>query len=331
MSLTAGYLRKLSGPSRVSFTLSKIMLVFISAIGGSYAIDEIHQVGSVADKWFIVLLITATAILLVGEQVLRSHMLQAGFRFFQYSLIDGDKEKEQRYVKLINQIWASSPRVLFGTIYGTSVSSAALFLYERADQPRLMAWLAIFLFGVNFVTGGTLVSLFRFIKETPGLVRITRIDIWNMDNPTTEYIVDAYNLIAIFAVVYVSVSLTSIILSSLEINILVVSYGAFAICVLGMSMFFPYVPIITEAARQRADLMDQLATVINRYIQSGLVTGGYVDEKGAEIERLMRIRTAVEGLNLLPRRTRIIVSFLTVLVMPCIPLLAKIGLDTWWK
>jgi hypothetical protein len=133
------FFRDLAQCSRLSFALSRMMLVVVSTIGGAYAFDEIMQSGAVADKWFILLLIAATAVLLVGEQVMRSHMIKKGLRFFEYSTLGENKEKVLQYRNLFEQTWSSIPRIIAGAIYGASVSTAAFFIYERADEPRLGA------------------------------------------------------------------------------------------------------------------------------------------------------------------------------------------------
>jgi len=331
--VSGSFFNEVARGSRLSFALSRVMLVVVSAVGGFYAFDEMAQNGAVADGWFILLLIVATAMLLVGEHVLRSHMIKSGLLFFQNCVIADNNEKLLRYQGFIDSTWSSAPRIIFGIIYGAAVSSAAFFVYERANQPRLGAWLAAFLFGVNFVTGAALTSLFQFIKQTSDLVKIMSVDIWNMDNPTTKYIIDAYNLIALVGVVYVSASLTSIVFSSLQINMLVVSYGAFAIGILGLSMFLPYIPIVLRASEQRSRLLERIASLINWHVRCGLYDPklGYVEASVAEVERLVRIRTAVERISLLPHRTRVIGSFLVVLVTSWIPVVAKTVLDTWWK
>jgi hypothetical protein len=66
-------------------------------------------------------------------------MIKKGLRFFEYSTLGENKEKVLQYRNLFEQTWSSIPRIIAGAIYGASVSTAAFFIYERADEPRLGA------------------------------------------------------------------------------------------------------------------------------------------------------------------------------------------------
>jgi hypothetical protein len=98
-------------------------------------------------------------------------------------------------------------------------------------------------------------------------------------------------------------------------------------------MFLPYIPIVMEASREKSRLLERIAAVINWYVRGGLYdpNDGYVEAKVTEIERLVRIRTAVEQIKLLPHRTRVIGSFLAVLVTSWVPVVVKSVLESWWK
>ena len=310
--------------SHASFIVSLCMFFAVVIIGVAYTFDDVQYSDNISDLWFIVLLDLATGVLIFGERIARSHMITGGLSFFEHTSAATHIEQVfQHHQALFRATWSSEARIVGGVLYGLVIGVASYIISKEIGYSRLAIWLTLFLFAVNYVTGSTLVSLFQFIRRSPGLVSLLRVNLWNLENPTTRYLIETSFLIGAVGFVYVSLSFTGIIFSRLNINLLVAFYGAFALSVLSTGVFFPYIPIVSQASQQKMILLERLSAIIDTHLHSRTVWHESIEQNAGKIDQLIAIRNKISDISVIPYRMRLVASFVPIICSAWMPFVLK--------
>jgi pimeloyl-ACP methyl ester carboxylesterase len=316
--------------SHTSFIVSQCMFFAVIIIGVAYTFDDVRYSDNISDLWFIALLDLATGVLIFGERIARSHMITGGLAFFEHTNVATDIEQVfQNHQELFRATWSSEARIVGGVLYGLVIGVASYIISKESGYPRLAVWLTLFLFSVNYVTGSTLVSLFQFLRRSPGLVSLLRVNLWNLENPTTRYLIETSFLIGAVGFVYVSLSFTAIIFSRLNLNLLVAFYGAFALSVLSTGVFFPYIPIVRQASQQKMILLERLSAIIDTHLHSRTVWHEAIEQNAGKIDQLIAIRNKISDISVLPYRMRLVASFVPIICSAWMPFVLKFAYKTF--
>lgn len=321
----ARYKKSVARCSYPSFLVSGCMFVAVILISAAYAFDDFRHGDRLSDLWFIALLDIATGVLLVGEYLTREHMITRGLAFFEHAMPAGQiSEVLKLHDELFRATWSSSARIVGGVLYGIAIGAASYLISKESGFPRLAVWLTLFLFAVNYITGSALVSLFRFLHRSPRLVQLLRVNLWNLENPTTQYLIETSFLIGGVGFVYIGLSFTGILFSRLDINLLVAFYGAFALSVLSTGVFVPYIPIVAQASKQKMVLLERVSGIIETHLNSQTVWHESIVRDAEKIDKLISIRNKIDEISIIPYRMRLLVSFLPILLSSWAPFLVKI-------
>lgn len=146
--------------------------LLMSAGGGVYALSQVATFGNVADSRFIIFLVLAAWLQVLGTLYIRMRVINAHPKFpapkktsepfdgtlkgLWHFVLNGADSKQD----LLNRLFAFQPMLLCGLGYGVFMAMLAFFLvdgYSGIEPARV--GLGVFVFTVNLITGAVLYSL----------------------------------------------------------------------------------------------------------------------------------------------------------------------------
>lgn len=216
-----------------------------------------------------------------------------------------------------------------GIIYGVVVGSSPFFLnlWEHFLQNRI--YLSLFLLFVNFITGVAFYSLITFYFHSFKLGELIKVDLWNVDNPSTRFLLGATRRISVLSSFYVSICLSSILFSVFPITGLVITYSIFACLILLSSLIIPSYPVYQKLkdAKEKnlTDIDAKLNELFYKTINEVKSGGSNFDLKQFEI--LFQLRDRIESVTILPFKSKTLSAALSIILVSIIPVIVQIILE----
>ena len=222
---------------------------------------QYSESGVVRDWIFVVILLVATCILILGMGFLHKYLLKNIPRFFRYTM-EGKNDLEVREASLSFCDFKVVPVSISGIIYGVSVASSVFILKVWPDLPTLRCLLFVFLFFVNFVTGVALFSVVLFTYRAWKISGYVKVDIWERSNLSTEIYRKITQSIALVGGFYAFLCISGIWVSVFPVSTLTIGYSVFSGMVILSLYIFPKLPIRLKIKRSKRENLEVVSSLI---------------------------------------------------------------------
>jgi len=318
------------------FSLRKaVFLILINFIlGTSYATNEWLMYGKIEDALFIGILSGATTILNIGLFFVLSYLSSKGIDFYNFVFSSSNPEKVyHQYKKLCSTIINRKNMLFSGLIYGLIVGSTPFVFEIWSQNLELQFIMSAFLFSCNFTTGIAFYSLVMFIKESFKMSNIIEIELWQIQNPSTNFIIGISKRISLLASVYIGLCLTSIFFSKFELGILIAFYSLFCGIILLITFILPISPLIKKIRQGKEKTLNELdcklQTIFKKTMDEFSDSNDKVDL--TRLHSLLEVREKVASINPYPFKVGLITTGISILLISSFPVFLELGLKVLLK
>ena len=284
----------------------------------------------VHDIVFVSLLGSATLFLILALRNLRKYLIDEGFNYWNYVLVDAD-HIEMSLTRLAARILSTPWRVLSGVVYGFVVAAVVYAMHVLQGHERSQLEYLGLLFFANYVTGAALYSLVAFLTITPALIRNIKIQLWETRNVAAGFVIGSTLRIGIFASIYVGLCMTSILFSEIPIRSIVLVYVGFSVLMAVTSIGLPF----WFYARRIRDARDKLVTRIG--LEPNTLSDQLLSASGANravfdrMQELMQLRQWTKTVEVVPFGLQSLTAGLLILLFNLQPLIAELVRDMWFS
>ena len=315
--------------------IAAVLIVFAcSCIGSAYVLAQWLNNKSVLDTFFIGILLGATAFLMRALQIIHRFILQRGIDFFAFVAAQPRQQAElEKYPELISSVFHSKRMTWIGILYGLALGSTPYVLGVWPQNHLLRLLLALFMFSINFVTGVGFYGLITFFVKSLKLGQLIRVDLWQKENPSTEFLLGAARQVCLRVSAYICLCNASVLFSVLPLSGFVLGYAMFSGSLIILSLIIPAVPIVQKIAATKRDALHQVNTQLqgefSQILEGCRSQGGQLDL--TRLERLMALRDKIESTTVLPFRVRFFGTGISVVLISLLPAVLQFLLEKYWK
>lgn len=266
------FLRAHSGGERL------LLLISLPAVlgGASYALVEHYVVGEIKDVLFIVLLSFATIFLALGTRYLRRRLCNSAVLLFEKANKHGrpDPASPVRHGglafywqawrfgvdgpgELLELVFDRRMMVISGLAYGALLGSAPLVLGIHEGSPWPRAFLMVFMFCANAVTGAAFYSVIIVLRQSWHLAKHLDVTFFERRSKTVSQYSRLLAAISVIGAVYIGLCQASVVFSFFS-GPWVYGYAVFAIAVFIGVYYIPQIPIRKRLAEERDVVLENL-------------------------------------------------------------------------
>jgi hypothetical protein len=314
-------------------TSGKANILFIGlplVVGSLYVLRQWYVFKSVEDAIFVSMLIAATMILLKGIKIIHSYFVNKGIDFYRFVLSsDFPGKAYQVYSDLYKEVFDSKRMLLAGVLYGILIGSSPIIFNLWEGQLLLLILLCVFLFFVNFVTGIAFFGLVKFFIRSFSLANIIKVDLWKFENPSTNFLINISRQISCLTVIYISISISSLLFSEFSFNRIVIGYSFFA-CITALSvLFLPLIPIARERKEEKLKALSEIDEELQKEFQEMIkeVKSSQGAVNLSRLESLLSLREKIASILIWPLRSKLLSSTLYIILISSIPVILKFFLE----
>ena len=315
--------------------VSSIILASLTVLSGIiYIIFQWINNQTIEDTYFVSMLIGATIILLIALSYIGNFFLIKGRDFYQFIMSTENPERTyQKYNEFIFKVSNFKRMTFTGIVYGMALGSAPYILNLWSNQPVLQFLMALFMFFVNFVTGISFYSLLSFFINAIKTRKLIKIDLWQIENPATVFLLGATRRIGVFASVYISICITSILFSILPFSGLVLLYSIFSGLIIISCIIIPSFPIMQKIKSVKEKNLSEIDKKLNEKFHQTIKNVRVKNSKEdmEHFESLLNLRTRISDISVLPFRAKSIMAAISVLVLSTLPVGLQLLLENLMK
>ncbi len=299
--------------------------------GTGYVLLQWLRVSVVLDAWFVSMLIGATAILAIGLAHIDKYIRNKGLGFFLFCCAkEHPSEAFAEHEAMCRAVMNPRRMTLTGILYGLTIGAAPMVLDVWNDDVILRSALAGFMFVVNFVTGIAFCGLITFFIRSLSMGRIIKVNLWQVNNPGTAFVLGATRRIAILASLYICICISSILFSVLPITGWVIAYSFFAAFIILATLAIPPSPIVAKLkqAKEAAVLAidKQLHLSFYKTLDEATPKESQVDFE--KVKTLLELREKIDAIDIWPFRVKSFITAASVILFSSIPVFLQLILES---
>lgn len=314
------------GRSTVAVTLVTVVL----ATGLSYVSLQWLRRGESSDALFVSMLVGATMVLSSGLRGMIRYVGRGALGFLLEMTRGADgQEATRRYDRLRTFVFNARLMTASGLAYGSVVAAAPFVLGIWPEDVALRASLGAFLFAVNFLTGVAFYSLVAFFVYALQLGGHIEVNLWQLSNPVSDFLLGVTRRIGGLAAVYAALSNTSILFSQFPVGPAVIAYFCFSALVIAASVVVPPIPLMRklQTAKNRAlvELDKQLHLSFYESLEKTASLRADVDF--GRVKTLLELRDRIEAIATWPFRAKTIATVVSVFAVSSVPVVLQVLLE----
>ncbi|GEM_PF-5097739 len=222
-------------------------------LGLTYVILQWLATGTVADAWFVGLLLGATALLLQGMRGIHTLARREASELF--TTAPSPRENGLRFV---NHIFDSKLMALSGVLYGMAVAVAVACLPVWPGQAVLHGLVVAFVFVVNVSTGAGVCGIVRFFQAIWNFRNSLHVNLWQRRTKSTHFIDRLRTRIAMIAAFYVAMAQSSVLVSVIPFEGIVSVYAGFAAVMILAGFAMPGILVRSRLQAVKAEALLRL-------------------------------------------------------------------------
>ncbi len=151
------------------------------------------------------------------------------------------------------------------------------------------------------------------------------IDLWQINNPSTDFFLGATRRIGLLPSIYISICISSILFSVLPVTGLVIVYSCFAGLIIISSILIPPLPVVLNLGKAKAGAIFEIDKQIHLVFYSTLDIDR--SERPAvdyeKVKTLLDLREKIEAISTWPFQTQSILAALSVILFSAIPVILE--------
>jgi len=235
---------------------------------GIYGISQLFYYRSITDVLFLGLLTFATFFLNYRQKKLYEILLiKENGRAFWAELEEGELQKKKAEAMFINYK-SDIGAVIFSILFCYIMWQ--FHIWEEA--PGIKAAFIVYLFFANIPTGLAITRLLLYFGQTVKWIHTIKFDVGIHNYFAVKFVKKVRNSVLFTAVTYCTLSLSSILFTDIEINIIVILYTCFAALLVISSLVFTDL-LLTERMKHHMDvnlrkINDIISNNINTLIEN---------------------------------------------------------------
>lgn len=230
-----------------------ILFLCLFAASSLYVFTEWYYNHKIADSIFVAMLLFASYFLVKRLGKLLEHLSNTGPVFYidNFGISSEHKDSLHALEADIRKIFSNRNSILVGLFFALLFISGILYLGIWSENSIVQLSLVLFLGVINFITGCGIYSLLNFLLLIHKWISTMSIDIWQIQSESISYIRafrdKAVNTISI----YVSICLSSIVFSVIQVSSFFIWYTLFAIMLLAIAFFLPEIEIRRRTTKEQ--------------------------------------------------------------------------------
>lgn len=292
----------------------------IALLGGAaYAVMLVINRAPQRELVFAGLLCVATVALFIGLAIARRYFFVRGRIFFAIAdrfARSGSGPLE--HLRLSQRVFNLPLRLTAGALYGLVVGSAPFVLPGNYSTQSEQVALSAFLFFANCLTGAALFSLVQFFFHGRSLFQRLVVNMWSPENESTRILLGLARRLSLATIVYVSLSMTSILFSSFELGPIVLIYVIFSVSTIFFVVVVPYMAVLRRLVAQKRGVLRAVARAMESNTQL-LVSGRGGDSVMTHARHLMELKRWAEEASYFPLRLSSVRAFASVAAIGVLP------------
>lgn len=308
------------------------ILAAVTLVAGlGHLLIEWTTIGAIVDAFFVSMLVGATVVLLLGLRAITLFMRARLPAYYAFVVsIAAEHPLDRAFHAGPPDATHTRWMTIAGVAYGALVGSAP-FVLDVPTPTTVKSSLAFFLFCVNFPTGIGFYALLLFFKEAVLVGRSIPVDLWRIENAATAYVLGTTRRSSLFASIYASIALTSVLFSLLPVSRLVAVYAIFAAFLTVASLVVPTFPIARRLRASResalADVDQQLQAAFQEALEQ--LRAGNMNPDLTRFEKLSQLRERIASVSVWPFKLRAVAAGVSVLAVSSVPVLLQIFLERY--
>lgn len=312
-----------------AWSIAVIGSCFLTGVG--YVLAQWYLRGAIEDAVFVSMLIAATMILMIGLRKLQRYVATKGLDFYSFVLATTDPGKAfTEHERLCSSVINMRRMTVSGILYGLTIGSAPFVLGVWPTQLVLQSGLACFMFFLNFATGIAFYSLLSFFYHAIRMGRMIKIDLWQVDNPSTNFLLGATRLLSIMASLYICICISSILFSVLPVGGLVIAYSCFSAATILASLIVPSFPVAQRLRDAKTKTFRDIDAQLHGAFYAALeqMKGEATKLDLTKFESLLQLREKVEAVQTWPFKIKSVTAGLSVIFFSSVPVVLQQILET---
>ena len=303
-------------------------------IGLAYVVAQALINRAIHDAFFVGILLGATVFLFSGLHTVHRYILRKGVDFFAFLAAKPDKRAEiAQYPDLISSVFHFKRMTWAGLLYGLVLASSPFVLGVWPQSYVLRISLALFLLAVNFATGVGFYGLITFFVKSLKLGRLVEVDIWQKENPSTEFLLGAARRIALVSSIYICICNASFLFSVLPVSGFVLGYAIFSGSLIVFSSLIPALPIVQKISVSKRDSLHHVNTQIQQ--EFGRILEASAREENqldlGRLDKLIALRDRIDGTTVWPFRLKFLSTGISIIVVTLLPPLLQAFIQKYLK
>lgn len=267
----------------------------------------------------IALLCVATLALFVGLASTRRYLFVRGRVYF--ALADRSSRWASGsldHLRLSQRIFNLPLRIVSGVAYGAIVGAAAFVLPGAYTSTYEQISFSIFLFFSNSLTGMALYALVQFFAHGRILFDRLAVNMWSSENDSTRILLGLSRRLSLAAIVYVSLSMTSILFSNFLIGPIIIAYVIFSVSTILFVAMLPYAAVLRRLVEQKRAFLRSLARTIESNTRA-LLEGRANEQVLVSTRQLVELKRWAEETSYFPLRLSSFKAFASVTLISILP------------
>jgi hypothetical protein len=312
--------------------VSSVLICLV--IGLAYIVAQSIINKAIRDAFFVGMLLGATVFLFSGLRAVYRYILRKGVGFFAFLATKPDQRAEvAKYPDLISSVFNFKRMTWAGLLYGLVLALSPFVLGAWPESYVLRIFLAVFLLAVNFATGVGFYGLITFFIKSLKLGRLVQVDIWQKENPSTEFLLGAARRIALVASTYICICNASFLFSVLPLSGFVLGYALFSGSLIVSSSLVPALPIVQKISVSKRDALHHINTQIQQEFGRILDASAREDNQLdlARLDKLIALRDRIDGTTVWPLRVKFLSTGLSIIVVTLLPPLLQAFIQKYLK
>ena len=278
----------------------------------------------IADWLFLGLLTLATLFLNYRQKKLYEILLieESGEAFWK-ELEDGGTKKEKAEKMFLDRRYDIGA-VIFALLFCCIMWQFHIW----KDIPGIKIAFVFYLFFANIPTGLAIIRLLLYFTQTVQWIHTIKFDVGINNAFAVKFVKRVRNNVLFTAVTYCTLSLSSMLFTDIEINIIVILYTCFAAFLVISSLVITDL-LLVERTKHNIDIsLQKINDVISSNISAFIENGGNDKTAFVRIQRLTEVKSYMESQKITRLDIGKIISNIGLVIITIIPVILQWLLDS---
>lgn len=256
-----------------------------------YIIAQLHHYRRINDLLFLLLLTFATLFLNYRQKKLYGILLleEEGSAFWK-ELEEGETQKE----KVKNMFLCR--RYDIGAVVFAFLFCCIMWQFHIwEDAVDIKAAFIFYLFFANIPTGLAIARLLLYFSQTVQWIHTIKFDVGINNSFAVKFVKKVRNSVLFTAVTYCTLSLSSILFTNIEINIIVILYTCFAAFLVISSLVITDLLLAGQTKHNIDMSLQKINDVISNNISTFIESDGNDETAYKKIQRLIEVKNYMEN------------------------------------